>query len=434
MDAVKFDSGKVHMGTGVTGWWYQEWKSDGCYLIRERDNAAIPAYDWSNWPKQIADFEFAEGEQWTPEQIAAMAAQPRVRVPANYSVKVDQPVIEPTFVANRIWGFDRVQEAMDATKASVPVSPSAHVTAGELVPKPAFYVREDLIDWREPVPDSPGAVTTNAMLTAGFQAGIAAQPGSPLLTETLEAIYRAMHAVAPGELVSEGDHQVAIDNTLWALRRNQKLEAERDDEKFARLTAEKERDAAIATSRMNERRLDMVCKSEAQALQERDEAERQRESWIETARNYARGSDYYQGLLDQIGEMFGVTARTSDDGSVQDSVLRARLPELVAGLRSDLAKALAQVSVPPAPDYVGPTAPDQDGRPVPVSDVVHERFHQSVKDVLAGNVIQGARRQMQEALKAVPKEAPTTASTDRPMPKGALFGGGDPRRMGPEGI
>ena len=52
--------------------------------------------------------------------------------------------------------------------------------------------------------------------------------------------------------------------------------------------------------------------------------------WMDTARHYAEGSEYYQSLLDQIGQMFGPAAYTSDDGSVQDSVLRAKVPELVA--------------------------------------------------------------------------------------------------------
>lgn len=74
--------------------------------------------------------------------------------------------------------------------------------------------------------------------------------------------------------------------------------------------------------------------------------------------------------------------------------------------------------------YHGPTKPDPDtGRPVPVPDPVHERFHGSIGDVIAGNVMPEARRQMQEALKTAPKAPtviPTTPSTD------------DPRRLGSE--
>ena len=76
-------------------------------------------------------------------------------------------------------------------------------------------------------------------------------------------------------------------------------------------------------------------------------------------------------------------------------------------------------------DYNGPV---KDGKAVP--DVAHERFHGAIGDVLAGKIITSARRQMQEALKQAPKDAPTTASTSRPMPDAATKLFGDPRRMG----
>ncbi len=71
--------------------------------------------------------------------------------------------------------------------------------------------------------------------------------------------------------------------------------------------------------------------------------------------------------------------------------------------------------------YHGPTKPDADGKRVPVADPVHERFHDSVGDVLAGRVMPEARRQMQEALKSVPKE-----KTPFPTQTSVV----DPRRIG----
>lgn len=53
-------------------------------------------------------------------------------------------------------------------------------------------------------------------------------------------------------------------------------------------------------------------------------------NWMEVAGLESRGSMYYQSLLDDIGEMLGIAAYTSDGGSIQDSVLRAKVPELVA--------------------------------------------------------------------------------------------------------
>ncbi len=45
-----------------------------------------------------------------------------------------------------------------------------------------------------------------------------------------------------------------------------------------------------------------------------------------------RNKEYYRNLLIQIGEIIGKEAYISDDGSIQDSVLCAKLPELVQDL------------------------------------------------------------------------------------------------------
>lgn len=55
--------------------------------------------------------------------------------------------------------------------------------------------------------------------------------------------------------------------------------------------------------------------------------------WRETAAMFSRNQEFYQGITTQIGEIIGPEARTSDDGSVQDSVLALKLPELVKGLK-----------------------------------------------------------------------------------------------------
>lgn len=56
---------------------------------------------------------------------------------------------------------------------------------------------------------------------------------------------------------------------------------------------------------------------------------REREAWYQTAAEAQRSSDWFAGLLDVVGKMFGDAARTTDDGSLQDSILRAKVPELV---------------------------------------------------------------------------------------------------------
>jgi hypothetical protein len=81
--------------------------------------------------------------------------------------------------------------------------------------------------------------------------------------------------------------------------------------------------------------------------------------------------------------------------------------------------------------YHGPLgAPDDKGQRRAVADPVHERFHQSVGDILAGKVLPAARKQMAEALRRKAPDAPTSASTSKPMPDKAVASFGDPRRIG----
>lgn len=75
-------------------------------------------------------------------------------------------------------------------------------------------------------------------------------------------------------------------------------------------------------------------------LRERAEkAERERDGWQESARHFANGQEFYQGIVRQIGSLFGDAARTSDDGSVQDNVLALKVPELVAALAAHVERA-----------------------------------------------------------------------------------------------
>jgi hypothetical protein len=68
-----------------------------------------------------------------------------------------------------------------------------------------------------------------------------------------------------------------------------------------------------------------------------ERAERERDAWMETARQHHGNEQFYHGLVTQIGETFGVEAKTSDDGSIQQDVLALKVPELVANLQSRLA-------------------------------------------------------------------------------------------------
>lgn len=58
--------------------------------------------------------------------------------------------------------------------------------------------------------------------------------------------------------------------------------------------------------------------------------------WMETAAQAQQDLDYYRGLLDRIGLLFGQEAFTADDGGLHDEVLRAKVPELVEEAMKEL--------------------------------------------------------------------------------------------------
>jgi hypothetical protein len=60
------------------------------------------------------------------------------------------------------------------------------------------------------------------------------------------------------------------------------------------------------------------------------ELEAEKEGWKETAKQHCKNEDYYRGLVQEIGKHFGADAYTSDDGSIQQDILCAKVPDLVA--------------------------------------------------------------------------------------------------------
>lgn len=64
-------------------------------------------------------------------------------------------------------------------------------------------------------------------------------------------------------------------------------------------------------------------------------AARERDGWMESARHFSQGSEYYLNLLDSVGKTLGPRAFTADDGSLSDGVLRAKVPELVEELKRE---------------------------------------------------------------------------------------------------
>jgi hypothetical protein len=80
---------------------------------------------------------------------------------------------------------------------------------------------------------------------------------------------------------------------------------------------------------------DYVLYDDYQLLESRvHELEAEKEGWNETAAQHLRNEDYYRGLVQEIGKHFGADAYISDDGSIQQDILCAKVPELVEQLRA----------------------------------------------------------------------------------------------------
>jgi len=72
-----------------------------------------------------------------------------------------------------------------------------------------------------------------------------------------------------------------------------------------------------------------------------DREQRHATRWCDTAAQHCRNEEYYRGLVVKIGELFGEAAYISDDGSRQEDVLCAKVPELVRAHRDEIVTALA---------------------------------------------------------------------------------------------
>ena len=63
--------------------------------------------------------------------------------------------------------------------------------------------------------------------------------------------------------------------------------------------------------------------------------------WMQTAALVERNSAYYRGLVERCGKAIGPESYIADDGSVADSVLCAKVPELVEKLNEKIRLATA---------------------------------------------------------------------------------------------
>lgn len=68
-----------------------------------------------------------------------------------------------------------------------------------------------------------------------------------------------------------------------------------------------------------------------------DAAEGQVKAWGDIVRQAYRGIEYFQGLLDSTAAHLGPEIFVSDDGTVNDYLLRAKVPEMVGELATRLA-------------------------------------------------------------------------------------------------
>lgn len=55
-------------------------------------------------------------------------------------------------------------------------------------------------------------------------------------------------------------------------------------------------------------------------------------AWVDIAAMEHRNCEFWRGLVHRCGDAFGIQARTCDDGSISDSVLGLKVPELVEAM------------------------------------------------------------------------------------------------------
>jgi hypothetical protein len=108
------------------------------------------------------------------------------------------------------------------------------------------------------------------------------------------------------------------------------------------------------------------------------EEERKRaKGWMDTAGQEAKNTDYYRGLITKIGELLGQEAKTSDDGSIQDSVLCIKVPDLVKRRFDEARSALERIAYT-ARNLHNYVNPETDGFKILISDIREAAVHGSM--------------------------------------------------------
>lgn len=154
----------------------------------------------------------------------------------------------------------------------------------------------------------------------------------------------------PWESVSESEYGQPYRNGYWKMRRPVAASTELDEVREAwqkdHMGMKRKLDTAreeleSMTKKWYGQRVELAdAKNEITDLTRRLEdalsdkviVEKERDGWQEIAAQHLRNEDFYHGIVTDIGNMFGLKARISDDGTICEGVLALRVPELVAEL------------------------------------------------------------------------------------------------------
>jgi hypothetical protein len=123
-----------------------------------------------------------------------------------------------------------------------------------------------------------------------------------------------------------------------------------DEVEALRAELERTEKSALKYSTRLDKAVDLADtqRKELESLRERGkELEASTNNWMEQARQFCNNMEYYRGLLDKCAPYLGDAVYTQDDGNRSDSILRAKIPDLVAAIFS------------PIPPPVEPTKGDE---------------------------------------------------------------------------
>lgn len=150
------------------------------------------------------------------------------------------------------------------------------------------------------------------------------------------------------ELKSQVEHQratiIQLTDCNSALgERTRKAEAVAMNQQAQILELTRQRDGALKTIGRYQSPIE-IAREIFNPAEWRDTIERanlmqQRDNWEKSAADFCRNMEFYRDIVHQVGNTFGIAAKISDDGSVQDDVLALRVPELVIDLHRRLAAA-----------------------------------------------------------------------------------------------